>query len=133
VAGIGALWAEATGARGAALWQAVIAAARPINEPSTLSGAGLVRAPGPLPLSSLILGRVASNTTSIVVTLDPAVSNGDAVIAKLEAAGLKVLSLTVHGQIVGTIAPGLVPALEQMPGVTLVQSDSPSPATVRAT
>jgi hypothetical protein len=125
VAGIAALWAEATGGRGADLWQAVVSAARPIDDSSMFSGAGLVRAPGVMPQSSLIPGRLTTNTTSIVVTLDPAVSNGDNVMAKLQAAGLKVLSLTVHGQIVGSIAPGLVQALEQMPGVTLVQSHHP--------
>jgi subtilisin family serine protease len=45
VAGIAALWAEATGARGAALWQRLIAAASALGAPVTDVGRGLVQAP----------------------------------------------------------------------------------------
>ncbi|MBO3274508.1 S8 family serine peptidase [Pseudomonas schmalbachii] len=45
VAGIAALWAEATGARGAALWQRLIANARTLPLPVVDVGRGLVQAP----------------------------------------------------------------------------------------
>ena len=45
VAGIAALTAEATGASGAALWQAITAGARRIVAPAADVGAGLVQAP----------------------------------------------------------------------------------------
>lgn len=45
VAGIAALWAQATGARGAALWQQLIANARGLALPGTDVGRGLVQAP----------------------------------------------------------------------------------------
>jgi subtilisin family serine protease len=45
VAGIAALWAEATGARGAALWQRLIVNARTLSLPTADVGRGLVQAP----------------------------------------------------------------------------------------
>ena len=45
VAGIAALWAEATGARGAALWQRLIVNARTLTAPVADVGRGLVQAP----------------------------------------------------------------------------------------
>jgi subtilisin len=45
VAGIAALWCEATGATGAALWSAVVQAARRLQIPAIDVGAGLARAP----------------------------------------------------------------------------------------
>jgi subtilisin family serine protease len=45
VAGIAALWSQRTGARGTALWQKLISTARPIGQPATLVGSGLVQAP----------------------------------------------------------------------------------------
>lgn len=45
VAGIAALWAEATGARGAALWQRLIVNARSLGSPVVDVGRGLVQAP----------------------------------------------------------------------------------------
>ncbi len=45
VAGIAALWAEATGARGAALWQRVVGAASLLGAPVNDVGRGLVQAP----------------------------------------------------------------------------------------
>lgn len=45
VAGIAALWAEATGARGAALWQRLIVNARVLAAPVVDVGRGLVQAP----------------------------------------------------------------------------------------
>lgn len=45
VAGIAALWAQATGARGAALWQRVITSARALSLPIVDVGRGLVQAP----------------------------------------------------------------------------------------
>ena len=45
VAGIAALWAEATGARGAALWQRLIVNARSLGAPVVDVGRGLVQAP----------------------------------------------------------------------------------------
>jgi subtilisin len=45
VAGIAALWSETTGATGAALWSAVVQAARRLRLPSVDVGAGLVQAP----------------------------------------------------------------------------------------
>ncbi len=45
VAGIAALWAEATGARGAALWQRLIVNARSLSAPVVDVGRGLVQAP----------------------------------------------------------------------------------------
>lgn len=45
VAGIAALWAQATGATGAALWSRVIQSARALNASSADVGAGLVQAP----------------------------------------------------------------------------------------
>lgn len=45
VAGIAALWAQATGARGGALWQKVITNARTLPLPVTDVGRGLVQAP----------------------------------------------------------------------------------------
>ena len=44
-AGIAALWAEATGARGAALWQRLIVNARSLGAPVVDVGRGLVQAP----------------------------------------------------------------------------------------
>ena len=45
VAGIAALWAQATGARAQALWDAVVQAARSLELPASDVGAGLVQAP----------------------------------------------------------------------------------------
>ncbi|WP_413704965.1 S8 family serine peptidase [Pseudomonas sp. Pseusp16] len=45
VAGIAALWAEATGDRGAALWQRVISNAKSLSDPVIDVGRGLVQAP----------------------------------------------------------------------------------------
>jgi subtilisin len=45
VAGIAALWAQSTGARGAALWNALTRTVRPVNIPTVDAGAGLVQAP----------------------------------------------------------------------------------------
>lgn len=45
VAGIAALWAEATGARGAALWQRLITNTRTLSAPVVDVGRGLVQAP----------------------------------------------------------------------------------------
>jgi subtilisin family serine protease len=45
VAGIAALWAEKTGARGAALWQRLIANAVTLSMPTADGGRGLVQAP----------------------------------------------------------------------------------------
>lgn len=45
VAGIAALWSEATGATGAALWSAVVQAAMRLDLPSVDVGAGLAQAP----------------------------------------------------------------------------------------
>jgi len=45
VAGIAALWAQARGTRGAALWQTLNAAARRLALPSVDVGSGLVQAP----------------------------------------------------------------------------------------
>jgi subtilisin family serine protease len=45
VAGIAALWSQRTGARGTALWLKLISTARPIGQPATLVGNGLVQAP----------------------------------------------------------------------------------------
>jgi subtilisin family serine protease len=45
VAGIAALWAQARGARGAALWNAITRAARPVAIPVADAGAGLAQAP----------------------------------------------------------------------------------------
>ncbi|MGH3672345.1 MAG: S8 family serine peptidase [Pseudonocardiaceae bacterium] len=45
VAGIAALWSQATGAIGAALWSTVVQAARRMSLPSIDVGAGLVQAP----------------------------------------------------------------------------------------
>jgi subtilisin family serine protease len=46
VAGIAALWSQATGASAQALWVALVEAAQPLDLPQTDVGAGLVRAPG---------------------------------------------------------------------------------------
>jgi subtilisin len=45
VAGIAALWSEATGATGGALWSAVVQAARRLHLPSIDVGTGLTQAP----------------------------------------------------------------------------------------
>jgi subtilisin family serine protease len=45
VAGIAALWAQASGSRGAALWQRVITSARALSLPIVDVGRGLVQAP----------------------------------------------------------------------------------------
>lgn len=45
VAGIAALWAEATGDRGAALWQRVLSSAKSLSDPAIDVGRGLVQAP----------------------------------------------------------------------------------------
>lgn len=45
VAGIGALYAQTSGARGADLWQALVAGARNVGLPPADGGAGLVQAP----------------------------------------------------------------------------------------
>lgn len=45
VAGIAALWSQATGATGAALWDQLVAAARPLELPAADVGAGLAQAP----------------------------------------------------------------------------------------
>ena len=45
VAGIAALWAQARGLRGAALWNALTRSARPVGIPVIDAGAGLVQAP----------------------------------------------------------------------------------------
>jgi len=45
VVGIAALWCEATGARGSALWAQVVSSARGLPLPSVDVGAGLVQAP----------------------------------------------------------------------------------------
>lgn len=45
VAGLAALWAEATGDKGAALWQRVLGSVRPLNIPSIDVGGGLAQAP----------------------------------------------------------------------------------------
>lgn len=45
VAGIAALWSQATGLTGAALWNKLLQTARPLNIPSSDVGAGLVQAP----------------------------------------------------------------------------------------
>ena len=45
VAGIAALWAQASGARGAALWQQLISSARSLSLPIVDVGSGLVQAP----------------------------------------------------------------------------------------
>ncbi|MCY1452492.1 hypothetical protein D3C76_1344430 [compost metagenome] len=45
VAGIAALWAEATGDRGAALWQRLITNAKTLQLPVVDVGRGLVLAP----------------------------------------------------------------------------------------
>ncbi len=46
VAGIAALLSQTTGARGQALWDALVAGAQALDLPATDAGAGLVRAPG---------------------------------------------------------------------------------------
>jgi subtilisin len=45
VAGIAALWAQARGVRGAALWNLITRFARPVRIPAADSGSGLVQAP----------------------------------------------------------------------------------------
>jgi subtilisin len=45
VSGVAALWVQSTGARGQALWDALVRAARPIGLPAADGGAGLVQAP----------------------------------------------------------------------------------------
>jgi subtilisin family serine protease len=45
VAGIAALWAERSGARGEGLWDEVVGAAQPLDAPARDVGAGLVQAP----------------------------------------------------------------------------------------
>jgi subtilisin len=45
VAGIAALWAQRSGARGRALWDALVGAARPLGLPAQDVGAGLAQAP----------------------------------------------------------------------------------------
>jgi hypothetical protein len=45
VAGIAALWAQATGLKGAALWNRLVQSVRPLTLPSSDVGAGLVQAP----------------------------------------------------------------------------------------
>ena len=45
VAGIAALWVEATGLRGRALWQLLLAKARPLPRPAEDVGHGLIQAP----------------------------------------------------------------------------------------
>ncbi len=45
VAGIAALWAQATGESGQALWNRVVQSVRPLNLPSTDVGSGLAQAP----------------------------------------------------------------------------------------
>jgi subtilisin family serine protease len=45
VAGIAALWAQATGETGAALWNRLVQSARPLNLPSIDIGSGFVQAP----------------------------------------------------------------------------------------
>jgi subtilisin len=45
VAGIAALWAERSGARGRGLWDEVVGAAQPLDAPAQDVGAGLVQAP----------------------------------------------------------------------------------------
>jgi subtilisin family serine protease len=45
VAGIAALWAQARGVRGAALWNLITRFARPVRIPAADAGAGLVQAP----------------------------------------------------------------------------------------
>jgi subtilisin family serine protease len=45
VAGIAALWAERSGARGRALWDELVGAAQPLGLPAQDVGAGLVQAP----------------------------------------------------------------------------------------
>jgi subtilisin len=45
VAGIAALWAERSGARGRALWDELVGAAQPLGPPAQDVGAGLVQAP----------------------------------------------------------------------------------------
>jgi hypothetical protein len=45
VAGVAALWAQATGLRGMPLWQRLLATARPLPYPSSRVGRGLVQAP----------------------------------------------------------------------------------------
>lgn len=45
VAGIAALWAERSGARGRGLWDEVVVAARPLGAPAQDVGAGLAQAP----------------------------------------------------------------------------------------
>jgi subtilisin len=47
VAGIAALWIEATGLTGRRLWAKLIATARPLPLPASAVGAGLVQAPNP--------------------------------------------------------------------------------------
>jgi len=46
VAGIAALWSQATGATARALWDALVQAARPLSLPASDVGAGLAQAPG---------------------------------------------------------------------------------------
>ncbi len=45
VAGVAALWAQATGLRGMPLWQRLLATARPLPYPASRVGRGLVQAP----------------------------------------------------------------------------------------
>lgn len=45
VSGIAALWAQATGLRGASLWSKLVQTARPLNLPAIDVGSGLVQAP----------------------------------------------------------------------------------------
>ncbi|RYY15721.1 MAG: hypothetical protein EOO04_28175 [Chitinophagaceae bacterium] len=45
VAGIAALWSQATGLTGAALWNKLLQTTRPVNIPSSDAGSGLVQAP----------------------------------------------------------------------------------------
>jgi subtilisin family serine protease len=128
VAGIAALWADATGARGRELWQSLIAAAKPLDEPSIFAGAGMVHAPQLTSLSgTLVVGgrpQLAPGTTTIVVTIDPALSDGSEVKKTLEDAGLKVTAiLTHHAVMAGRIDSGLVPRVARIRGVKLVQVD----------
>jgi hypothetical protein len=123
VAGIAALWAQASMARGRELWQRVIAAADPLALPSSFMGAGNVQAPqADWNISRRVRPRpIIAGQSRLVVFLAHASPSQPEVAALMRDDGFAVLEIDgVDGTKQGAISAGLVERLRQLPGVLSV-------------
>lgn len=123
VAGVAALLAEATGARGQALWDQVIMSVQPLNLPREDAGAGLCLAPEATQPAAP--PKQSSEEQRWVITVDDArISELDLVAAELRNAGVTVTRvLPTVGIIYGTSSSVRRETLIALTGVASVDSD----------